>query len=96
MVLDMILTRKDRAAATWRARARTEVWLFPVLATLRFGGRSLGVNSYGVLLAVGLACGVAFAYREGKRQQLDGGRVLDLAFWLTSSGSSARGWPISS
>ena len=56
--------------------------MFPVLATLRFGGRAIGVHSYGVLLAVGLACGVAFAYHEGKRQKLDGGRVLDLAFWL--------------
>jgi prolipoprotein diacylglyceryltransferase len=70
--------------------------LFPVLATLRFGGRSVGINSYGVLLAVGLACGVALAYREGKRQKLDGGRILDLAFWLIVVGSSARGSPTSS
>jgi phosphatidylglycerol:prolipoprotein diacylglycerol transferase len=60
--------------------------LFPVLATLRFGGRQLGVNSYGVLIAVGLAFGVATAYYEGKRQKLDASRVLDLAFWLIVAG----------
>jgi phosphatidylglycerol:prolipoprotein diacylglycerol transferase len=60
--------------------------LFPVLATLRFGGRQIGVHSYGVLIAVGLAFGVAIAYQEGKRQKLDGGRVLDLAFWLIVAG----------
>ncbi len=57
-----------------------------MLATLRFGGRQIGLHSYGVLIAVGLACGVALAYHEGKRQKLDGGRVLDLAFWLIVTG----------
>jgi phosphatidylglycerol:prolipoprotein diacylglycerol transferase len=56
--------------------------VFPVLATLRFGGRQIGLHTYGVLIAVGLACGIAIAYQEAKRQKLDGGRILDLAFWL--------------
>jgi phosphatidylglycerol:prolipoprotein diacylglycerol transferase len=56
--------------------------LFPVLATLRFGGRQVGLHSYGVMIAVGLACGIAIAYQEAKRHKLDGSRVLDLAFWL--------------
>ena len=39
-----------------------------------------------MLIAVGLAGGVALAYHEGRRQRLDGGRVLDLAFWLIVAG----------
>ena len=54
--------------------------MFPTLFTLRFGGRELAFHTYGVLIAVGLAAGIALAYREGKRRGFDGGRVLDAAF----------------
>jgi len=44
------------------------------------------VHTYGVLIAVGIGAGIALAYREGRRQGLDGGRLLDLAFWMTVAG----------
>ena len=58
----------------------------PVLLSLRIGSREVGLHSYGVLIAVGLAAGIALMYREGRRRGLDGGRVLDLAFWVTVAG----------
>jgi phosphatidylglycerol:prolipoprotein diacylglycerol transferase len=60
--------------------------VFPTLFTLRFGGRELAFHTYGVLIAVGLALGIALAYREGKRRGFDGGRVLDAAFWMIVAG----------
>jgi len=60
--------------------------LFPVLFTLRLGGREIGIHSYGVLIALGLALGIALAYRQARRVGLDGGRVLDAAFWMTLAG----------
>jgi phosphatidylglycerol:prolipoprotein diacylglycerol transferase len=58
----------------------------PVLFTLPFGRREIALHSYGILIAVGLGIGLVVAYREGLRRGLDGGRVLDLAFWLIVSG----------
>jgi len=60
--------------------------LFPVLFTLRLGGREIGVHSYGVLIAVGLALGIVLAYRQARRVGLDAGRMLDAAFWMTLAG----------
>jgi len=60
--------------------------VFPTLVTLRLGGREIALHSYGVLIAVGLAAGIALAYRQGRRQGLDGGRVLDAAFWMIVAG----------
>jgi len=60
--------------------------LFNTLFTLRFGGRELAFHSYGVLIAVGLAAGIALAYRESRRSGFDGGRVLDAAFWMIVAG----------
>jgi phosphatidylglycerol:prolipoprotein diacylglycerol transferase len=58
----------------------------PVLFTLPFGRREIALHSYGILIAAGLAVGIWHARREGERRGLDGGRVLDLAFWLVVSG----------
>jgi phosphatidylglycerol:prolipoprotein diacylglycerol transferase len=58
----------------------------PVLLSLRIGSQEIGLHTYGVLIAVGLAAGIALMYREGRRRGLDGGRVLDLAFWVTVAG----------
>jgi phosphatidylglycerol:prolipoprotein diacylglycerol transferase len=60
--------------------------MFPTLWTLRFGGREVALHSYGILIAIGLASGIALAYRSGRRQGLDGGRVLDAAFWMIVAG----------
>jgi phosphatidylglycerol:prolipoprotein diacylglycerol transferase len=60
--------------------------LFPVLFSVRLGGREIALHSYGVLIAVGLAAAIALAYRRARQQGLDGGRVLDLAFWMTVAG----------
>src|SRR5262245_23263931 len=58
----------------------------PILFSLRIGSHELGVHSYGVLIAVGLTVAIALAYRQGRRQGLDAGHLLDLAFWLTVVG----------
>lgn len=60
--------------------------MFPVLFDVRFGGREIAVHSYGVLIAVGLALGIALAHHEARRAELDGGRLLDLAFWMVVAG----------
>ena len=60
--------------------------MYPVLFTLRVGGREIGIHSYGVLIAIGLALGILLAYRQARRVGLDGGRVLDAAFWMTLTG----------
>jgi phosphatidylglycerol:prolipoprotein diacylglycerol transferase len=60
--------------------------LFPTLFTLRFGGREIALHSYGILIAIGLAVGIVLAHREGRRRGLDGGRVLDAAFWMIVAG----------
>jgi phosphatidylglycerol:prolipoprotein diacylglycerol transferase len=60
--------------------------VFPTLFTVRFGGRELAFHTYGILIAIGLAAGIALAYREGRRRGFDGGRVLDAAFWMIVAG----------
>jgi phosphatidylglycerol:prolipoprotein diacylglycerol transferase len=60
--------------------------VFPVLFTLRLGGREVAFHSYGILIAVGLAAGIALAYRAARQQGLPGGRILDLAFWMIVAG----------
>ena len=60
--------------------------MFPVLATLHLAGREIGLRTYGILIAVGLAAGISLAYRRAREDGLDGGRVLDAAFWMTVAG----------
>ena len=60
--------------------------MFPVLLDLKIGGRDIALHSYGVLIALGLAAAIALAYRDGRRDGLDGGRILDLAFWMVVAG----------
>ena len=60
--------------------------MLPTLFTLRLGGREVAFHSYGILIAIGLGLGIALAYRQARRQGLDGGRVLDAAFWMIVAG----------
>lgn len=54
--------------------------------SLRVGGRELGLHSYGMLIACGFAIGIALAFREARRRGIDGGKILDLSFWLLVAG----------
>src|SRR6516225_674760 len=58
----------------------------PVLVTLHVGAREIGVHTYGLAIAAGLAAGIALGVREARRRGLDVGRVLDFAFWGTVVG----------
>ncbi len=58
----------------------------PVLMSLNLGGRELALHGYGVLVAVGFAAGIVLAFREARRQGMDGGQVLDLSFWILVAG----------
>jgi phosphatidylglycerol:prolipoprotein diacylglycerol transferase len=58
----------------------------PILVTLHVGAREVGVHTYGILIAVGLAVGIALGVREARRRGLDAGRVLDFAFWAVVAG----------
>ena len=60
--------------------------MFNTLFTLRLGGREISLHTYGILIAIGLAAGIALAYRQARREGLDGGRVLDAAFWMIVAG----------
>src|SRR5262249_28661363 len=62
------------------------VKLRPILFSLRLGSQDVGLHTYGVLIAAGIAAGIVVAYREGRRQGMDGGRLLGLAFWITVAG----------
>jgi phosphatidylglycerol:prolipoprotein diacylglycerol transferase len=58
----------------------------PVLVTLHVGAREIGVHTYGLAIAAGIAVAIVLAAREARRRGLDVGRVLDFAFWATVAG----------
>lgn len=58
----------------------------PTLFTLQLGGHAFALHTYGVLVALGFAVGIVLFWREGRRQGLNGGRLLDLAFWCIVAG----------
>jgi phosphatidylglycerol:prolipoprotein diacylglycerol transferase len=51
--------------------------MIPVL--LKIGPVTL--HTYGFMMAVGVACGLWFMFVQGKKQDMDGGRLVDLAFY---------------
>jgi phosphatidylglycerol:prolipoprotein diacylglycerol transferase len=58
----------------------------PVLTSLELGGKEVGLHTYGILIALGFAVGIALAWHEGRRRGLDPGKILDLAFWILVTG----------
>src|SRR6476659_4910636 len=58
----------------------------PVLMSLHLGQQQVGLHTYGILIACGFAVGIALAYREARRRGLDGGKILDLSFWILVTG----------
>ena len=57
-----------------------------MLLSLHFGGREIGLHTYGVLIGCGCAVAIVLAFREARRQGLDGSKVLDLSFWMLVTG----------
>lgn len=55
----------------------------PTLLTLPGG---IPLHSYGLGVALGFAAGIFVAARLARRQGMDGGAILDLAFWILVSG----------
>src|SRR5262245_21032232 len=60
--------------------------MHPLFHTFHVGERELTLHTYGVLVALGFALGIVLAWREGKRVGLEGGKILDLAFWILVGG----------
>ncbi len=58
----------------------------PMLLSLHLGGREIGLHSYGVLIGCGCAVAIVLAFREARRQGLDGSKILDLSFWMLVAG----------
>ena len=51
--------------------------MLPIL--LKIG--PLTIHTYGFMLALGVACGLWFLYVQGKKQQMNAAKLLDLAFY---------------
>jgi phosphatidylglycerol:prolipoprotein diacylglycerol transferase len=58
----------------------------PLLLSLHLGGHEIGLHTYGVLIGCGCAVAITLAFREARRQGLDGGKILDLSFWMLVTG----------
>ncbi len=58
----------------------------PMLMSLHLGGREIGFHTYGVLIGCGCAVAIVLAFREARRQGLDGSKILDLSFWMLVAG----------
>jgi len=57
-----------------------------MLLSLHLGGREIGLHTYGVLIGCGCAIAIVLAFREARRQGLDGSKILDLSFWMLVAG----------
>ncbi len=73
----------DRIVLTPEASRRA---MKPMLLSLHLGGREIGLHTYGVLIGCGCAVAIVLAFREARRQGLDGSKILDLSFWMLVTG----------
>lgn len=59
--------------------------MFPRILEFELFGASLGVNSYGLMAAVGYLLAVFVAYRQAVRLEMNSDAMLDLYFWILVS-----------
>lgn len=59
--------------------------MFPRIIELEILGRQVGLNSYGLMAAVGYLTAVWLAYRQSVRTGMDADAMLDLCFWVLVS-----------
>jgi len=80
-----------RHGASW-PQVMSQAWMLLLLAGLLFAlpkvfpGAGLPVRGYGVMVVLGVACGVALAMHRARQMGVDPDLIFTLAFWLFVGG----------